>query len=62
MDALLPPEGWSAAAQLRFDSGDVPKRVGTFLTSLREGMERTMALTGCRSLDEIDRELVAWKR
>jgi len=29
---------------------------------LRAGMERTMALTGCRSLDEIDRDLVAWKR
>ena len=36
LDALLPPEGWSEAAQLRFDSGDVPKRVATFLTSLRE--------------------------
>ncbi|MEM9040251.1 MAG: alpha-hydroxy acid oxidase [Actinomycetota bacterium] len=29
---------------------------------LREGIERTMALTGCTSLDEIDRDLVEWRR
>jgi len=28
---------------------------------LREGLERTMALTGCSSLDEIDRDLVRWR-
>jgi L-lactate dehydrogenase (cytochrome) len=32
--------------------------VDQMLTSLREGLERTMALTGCRSLDEITRDLV----
>lgn len=29
---------------------------------LREGIERTMALTGCTSLDEVDRDLVEWRR
>ena len=28
---------------------------------LRDGVERTMALTGCRSIDEIDRDLVTWR-
>lgn len=36
--------------------------VDWLLDFLRSGLERTMALTGCRSLDEIDRDLVAWKR
>ncbi len=36
--------------------------VDWLLDFLRTGMERTMALTGCRSLAEIDRDLVAWKR
>jgi L-lactate dehydrogenase (cytochrome) len=36
--------------------------VDWLLDFLRTGMERTMALTGCRSLDEIDRDLVEWKR
>ena len=36
--------------------------VDWLLDFLRDGIERTMALTGCRSLDEIDRDLVAWKR
>ncbi len=36
--------------------------VDWLLAFLREGLERTMALTGCRSLDEIDRDLVEWKR
>jgi len=36
--------------------------VDWLLDFLRAGLERTMALTGCRSLDEIDRDLVAWKR
>ncbi len=36
--------------------------VDWLLDFLRSGMERTMALTGCRSLAEIDRDLVAWKR
>jgi len=31
------------------------------LEFLREGLEQTMALTGCRSLDEIDRDLVRWR-
>jgi len=36
--------------------------VDWLLDFLREGMERTMALSGCRSLAEIDRDLVTWKR
>ena len=36
--------------------------VDWLLDFLRDGLEQTMALTGCRSLDEIDRELVAWRR
>lgn len=36
--------------------------VDWLLDFLREGLERTMALSGVRSLDEIDRDLVAWKR
>ncbi len=36
--------------------------VDWLLDFLREGLERTMALSGCRSLAEIDRDLVAWKR
>ncbi|MEL6892398.1 MAG: alpha-hydroxy acid oxidase [Actinomycetota bacterium] len=36
--------------------------VDHLLTYFREGLERTMALTGVRSLAEIDRSLVAWKR
>ena len=28
---------------------------------LRDGFERTMALTGCRSVAEIDRDLVRWR-
>jgi L-lactate dehydrogenase (cytochrome) len=28
---------------------------------LREGLERTMALTGSRRIDEIDRDLVEWR-
>jgi L-lactate dehydrogenase (cytochrome) len=36
--------------------------VDWLLDFLRTGLERTMALSGCRSLDEIDRDLVAWKR
>jgi L-lactate dehydrogenase (cytochrome) len=35
--------------------------VDWLLEFLRQGLERTMALTGCRSLSEIDRDLVAWK-
>jgi L-lactate dehydrogenase (cytochrome) len=35
--------------------------VDWLLKFLREGLARTMALTGCRSLDEIDRDLVVWK-
>ena len=35
--------------------------VDWLLDFLRTGLERTMALTGCRSLAEIDRDLVAWK-
>jgi len=34
--------------------------VDRVLTSLREGVERTMALTGRRSIPEIDRDLVRW--
>ncbi len=36
--------------------------VDWLLDFLRDGLERTMALNGCRSLAEIDRELVEWKR
>jgi L-lactate dehydrogenase (cytochrome) len=36
--------------------------VDWLLDFLRSGLERTMALSGCRSLAEIDRDLVAWKR
>jgi L-lactate dehydrogenase (cytochrome) len=36
--------------------------VDWLLDFLRDGLERTMALTGCRSLSEIDRSLVARKR
>ena len=36
--------------------------VDWLLDFLRSGMERTMALTGCRSLAEIDRDLVTWNR
>jgi L-lactate dehydrogenase (cytochrome) len=35
--------------------------VDWLLDLLRQGIERTMALTGCRTIDEIDRDLVAWK-
>ncbi len=35
--------------------------VDHLLAMLREGLERTMALTGRRSLAEIDRELVRWR-
>jgi len=36
--------------------------VDWLLDFLRGGLERTMALCGVRSLDEIDRDLVAWRR
>jgi len=36
--------------------------VDWLLDFLRDGLERTMALCGVRSLDEIDRDLVAWRR
>ena len=32
------------------------------LEFFREGIEQTMALTGCRTLDEIQRDLVRWRR
>jgi L-lactate dehydrogenase (cytochrome) len=35
--------------------------VDWLLDFLREGLERTMALSGCRNLAEIDRDLVRWK-
>jgi L-lactate dehydrogenase (cytochrome) len=35
--------------------------VDQLLTFFREGLERTMALTGCRSIGEISRDLVRWK-
>ncbi|MBT5554988.1 MAG: alpha-hydroxy-acid oxidizing protein, partial [Ilumatobacter sp.] len=35
--------------------------VAHMLDFMREGLERTMALSGVRSLAEIDRELVRWK-
>ena len=31
------------------------------LRFLLQGMERTMALSGCQSLDDISRELVRWR-
>ncbi len=36
--------------------------VDQLLSFFRDGLERTMALNGCRDIDDIDRELVAWKR
>lgn len=36
--------------------------VDHLLGFLREGLELTMALTGCRTIAEIDRDLVSWKR
>jgi len=36
--------------------------VDQMLGHLREGLERTMALNGCRTIDEIDRDLVRWRR
>jgi L-lactate dehydrogenase (cytochrome) len=36
--------------------------VDQLLAFMREGMERTMALTGVRTIAEIDRSLVARKR
>ena len=36
--------------------------VAHMLDFMREGLERTMALSGVRSLAEIDRELVRWKQ
>jgi isopentenyl diphosphate isomerase/L-lactate dehydrogenase-like FMN-dependent dehydrogenase len=36
--------------------------VDWLLDFLRSGLERTMALSGCRSLAEVDRDLVTWKR
>jgi L-lactate dehydrogenase (cytochrome) len=35
--------------------------VDQVLQSLREGVERTMALTGRRSIPEIDRDVVRWR-
>jgi L-lactate dehydrogenase (cytochrome) len=35
--------------------------VDHLLEFLRDGFERTMALTGCRSVGEIDRDLVRWR-
>jgi L-lactate dehydrogenase (cytochrome) len=35
--------------------------VDHLLGFLRDGLERTMALTGRRSIDEIDRDLVEWR-
>ena len=35
--------------------------VDQLLTFMREGLERTMALNGVRSIAEIDRDLVAWR-
>jgi L-lactate dehydrogenase (cytochrome) len=35
--------------------------VDHFFGFLREGLERTMALTGCRTVGEIDRALVRWR-
>ena len=35
--------------------------VDQMLSFMREGLERTMALNGCRSIAEIDREIVAWR-
>jgi L-lactate dehydrogenase (cytochrome) len=36
--------------------------VDHLLEFMRDGLERTMSLTGCRSIAEIDRDLVSWKR
>ncbi len=36
--------------------------VDQMLSFMREGLERTMALNGCRTIAEIDREIVAWRR
>jgi L-lactate dehydrogenase (cytochrome) len=36
--------------------------VDQVLSFFRDGLERTMALNGCRTIGDIDRELVAWKR
>ncbi len=35
--------------------------VDQMLSFMREGLERTMALNGCRSIADIDREIVAWR-
>jgi L-lactate dehydrogenase (cytochrome) len=35
--------------------------VDLLLTTLREGVERTMALSGCRTVADIDRDLVRWR-
>ena len=36
--------------------------VDQMLTFMREGLERTMALNGCRTVADIDRDLVSWRR
>jgi L-lactate dehydrogenase (cytochrome) len=36
--------------------------VDHLLGFMRDGLELTMALTGCRTIGEIDRDLVSWKR
>jgi L-lactate dehydrogenase (cytochrome) len=36
--------------------------VDQLLAFFREGLERTMALNGCRTIDEIDRDIVTWRR
>ena len=36
--------------------------VDQLLSFMREGLERTMALNGCRTIEEIDRDIVAWRR
>ena len=35
--------------------------VDQMLAFMREGLERTMALNGCRTIADIDREIVAWR-
>lgn len=35
--------------------------VDQVLSFMREGMERTMALNGCRTVSDIDREIVTWR-
>ena len=35
--------------------------VDQMLSFMREGLERTMALNGCRTIADIDREIVAWR-